>query len=191
MLGFITTRRYRQDTDALRAETARLRRERDAALEERDAFKTSARTAAEKFTAADAARQQLVRAAQRGPSPALDLGNELIEGGRTGLAVDPVSVAARERDRARALEQRLAELQAANERCTCGGGTTPHTPRLCKCGHSHHAHTVPAPHSCFAHGQTCPCKAYQQLPHDEAVAQLARNRQAAAERKPKPGEVTR
>lgn len=58
----------------------------------------------------------------------------------------------------------------------------PHTPRICECGHGHLAHTVPAPHSCFAFGQTCPCKAYRQLPHDEAVAQLARNRQAAAER---------
>ncbi|WP_406417979.1 hypothetical protein [Streptomyces sp. NBC_01614] len=61
-------------------------------------------------------------------------------------------------------------------------GQTPHTPRLCECGHSHLAHTVPAPHSCFAHGQTCPCEAYRQLPHDEAVAQLKRNQQAAAER---------
>jgi hypothetical protein len=58
----------------------------------------------------------------------------------------------------------------------------PNTPRLCACGHSNLAHTVPAPHSCFAHGQTCPCQGYRQLPHDEAVAQLARNRQAAAER---------
>ncbi|MEJ8671905.1 hypothetical protein WKI71_36735 [Streptomyces sp. MS1.AVA.1] len=61
-------------------------------------------------------------------------------------------------------------------------GQTPHTPRLCECGHSHLAHTVPAPHSCFAHGQTCPCEAYRQLPHDEAMAQLERNRQAAVDR---------
>jgi hypothetical protein len=59
-------------------------------------------------------------------------------------------------------------------------GQTPHTPRLCECGHSHLAHTVPAPHSCFAYGQTCPCRAYRQLPHDEAVAQLKRNHQVAA-----------
>jgi hypothetical protein len=58
----------------------------------------------------------------------------------------------------------------------------PHTPRLCACGHSNRAHTVPAPHSCFAFGQTCPCPAYRQLPHDEAVAQLDRNRRAATER---------
>jgi hypothetical protein len=55
-------------------------------------------------------------------------------------------------------------------------------PRLCVCGHSIHAHTVPEPHSCFAYGQTCPCPQYRQLLPDEAVAQLERNRQAAAER---------
>lgn len=55
----------------------------------------------------------------------------------------------------------------------------PDTPRLCECGHSHRAHTVPAPHSCFAFGQTCPCPAYRQLPHSEAMAQLARNFEAA------------
>lgn len=55
----------------------------------------------------------------------------------------------------------------------------PNTPRLCACGHSNLAHTVPAPHYCFAHGQTCSCPAYRQLPHDEAVAQLRRNQAAA------------
>ncbi|MFJ8798463.1 hypothetical protein [Streptomyces sp. NPDC102487] len=59
----------------------------------------------------------------------------------------------------------------------------PNTPRLCKCGHSNHAHTVPAPHSCFAFGKTCPCEAFQQLPHDEAVSQLARNVEAAERRR--------
>jgi hypothetical protein len=73
----------------------------------------------------------------------------------------------------RRLRDRVTELERL---------TAPRTPRLCACGHSHFAHTVPAPHSCFAYGQTCPCEAYQQLPHDEAVAQLERNRQAAAER---------
>lgn len=58
----------------------------------------------------------------------------------------------------------------------------PSTPRLCACGHSNFAHNVPAPHSCFAYGQTCPCPAFRQLPHDDAVAQLKRNQQAAAER---------
>jgi hypothetical protein len=82
----------------------------------------------------------------------------------------------------RRLRARVAELEEERRLEWLTQGTTPHTPRLCKCGHSHHAHRVPAPHSCFAHGQTCPCEAYQQLPHDEAVAQLERNRQAAAER---------
>ncbi|MFI5992434.1 hypothetical protein ACIBAC_11355 [Streptomyces sp. NPDC051362] len=59
----------------------------------------------------------------------------------------------------------------------------PNTPRLCACGHSNHTHTVPAPHACFAFGKTCPCEAFQQLPHDEAVAQLARNVEAAEQRR--------
>lgn len=185
MFGITTTRRLRQETAALRAENARLLGERDTAREQRDEFKAAAQTAAEKFNAADAARQQLLRAARRGPSPALDLGDDLIEGGRTGVAADPVTVALRERDRAKALEQQLANLQAVNERCTCGGGLNPHTPRICACGHGHHAHTVAAPHSCTAFGGTCLCPAYRQLPHDEAMAQLERNRQAAAERERK------
>ncbi|MFJ9101351.1 hypothetical protein ACIRJM_23120 [Streptomyces sp. NPDC102405] len=73
------------------------------------------------------------------------------------------------------VEERRLEWQTSHAR-------NPHTPLLCECGHSHFAHTVPAPHSCFAFGQTCPCQAYRQLPHDEAVAQLKRNQQAAAER---------
>ena len=60
--------------------------------------------------------------------------------------------------------------------------TTPRTLRICACGHGHLAHAVPAPHGCFAFGQTCPCTAYRQLPHDEAEAQLKANQKAAAER---------
>jgi hypothetical protein len=83
----------------------------------------------------------------------------------------------------RRLNARVAELEEKRRlEWQTSHAANPHTPRLCKCGHSHFAHTVPAPHSCFAHGQTCPCEAYQQLPHDEAVAQLKRNQQAAAER---------
>lgn len=74
-----------------------------------------------------------------------------------------------------------SELEAARR---------PRTPRLCLCGHSHHAHTVPAPHSCFAYGQTCPCPQYRQLLPDEALAQLERNRQAAAEQARKDEEAT-
>jgi UDP-2,3-diacylglucosamine pyrophosphatase LpxH len=51
---------------------------------------------------------------------------------------------------------------------------TPHTPRICVCGHSHHAHTVPAPHSCLAHGQTCQCPAYRQMRHEDALAHQER-----------------
>ena len=80
-----------------------------------------------------------------------------------------------ERDAARA---RVAELEEERRLEWMVQGTTPHTPRLCSCGHSHHAHAVPAPHACFAHGKTCPCEAYQQLPHKEALAQLDRNRRA-------------
>ncbi|MFJ1900465.1 hypothetical protein [Streptomyces sp. NPDC088115] len=61
------------------------------------------------------------------------------------------------------LRARVAELETST------------APRLCACGHSRHAHTVPAPHSCFAFGQTCPCSTYQQLPPDEAWEQLAKN----------------
>ncbi|MDX2707304.1 hypothetical protein PV350_31280 [Streptomyces sp. PA03-6a] len=65
------------------------------------------------------------------------------------------------------LTVRVAELQ------------TPCAPRICECGHSHLAHTIPTPHSCFAFGQTCPCQQYRQLPPDEAVAQVRRNLRAA------------
>ncbi|WP_225840282.1 hypothetical protein [Streptomyces sp. NK08204] len=83
----------------------------------------------------------------------------------------------------RRLRAQVAELQEAQRlEWTLMQAHNPHTPRLCECGHSHHAHTVPAPHGCFAYGKTCPCEAYRQLPHDQAVAQLETNRQAAAER---------
>ncbi|MYS16592.1 hypothetical protein [Streptomyces sp. SID4982] len=92
-----------------------------------------------------------------------------------------------------ALDQLYAEREQLRARVTeleeerrlewqMGLVANPHTPRLCVCGHSHHAHAAPAPHSCFAFGRTCPCEAYQQLPHAEAVAQLEHNQQAAAER---------
>lgn len=73
---------------------------------------------------------------------------------------------------AASLEARVAELEARNRR----------TPQLCICGHSPHAHTAPAPHSCFAFGQTCPCPTYRQLPHDEAEEQFKRNLRAAEAR---------
>jgi hypothetical protein len=83
----------------------------------------------------------------------------------------------------RRLRARVAELEEARRlEWQLSHGRNPHTPLLCECGHSHFAHTVPSPHSCFAFGQTCPCEAFRQLPHDRAVAQLKANQRAAAER---------
>jgi hypothetical protein len=65
------------------------------------------------------------------------------------------------------LSKRVAELE------------TTHAPRLCACGHSLLVHTAPEPHSCFAHGQTCTCPTYRQLPPAEAWAQLEKNIQAS------------
>lgn len=69
---------------------------------------------------------------------------------------------------------RIAELEKARRLEWVRQGVTPHTPRICECGHSHHAHTVPDPHSCFAHGQTCDCPAYRQMSQDDAVAHQVR-----------------
>jgi hypothetical protein len=83
----------------------------------------------------------------------------------------------------RRLRTRVAELEEARRlEWQLSHGRNPHTPLLCECGHSHFAHTVPSPHSCFAFAQTCPCEAFRQLPHDRAVAQLKANQRAAAER---------
>lgn len=181
MFGLTTTRRLRREALALHADIHRLRKERDTARDERDAFKAAATTAARMVADATQPRQQPAP----GPRPKVSLLKtpaRLIEGGHSNTTLSPLTVAAQANARARALEERLATLQTANMRCTCSRDITPHTPRICECGHGHHAHTVPTPHSCFAFGQTCPCKAYRQLPHDKAVAQLERNRQAAAER---------
>ncbi|WP_112469442.1 hypothetical protein [Streptomyces triticisoli] len=180
MFGLTTTRRLRRELLVAAALTARLRDERDQARDERDAFKTAARTAARMVADATQPRQSV--AGRRLKVSLLKTPARLIEGGHSNTTLSPLTVAAQANARARALEERLATLQTANMRCTCSRDITPHTPRICECGHGHHAHTVPTPHSCFAFGQTCPCKAYRQLPHDKAVAQLERNRQAAAER---------
>jgi hypothetical protein len=162
MFGLTTTRRLRREALALHAVITQLRSERDQAREERDTFKAAVKTTSRQFNEADDR-------------------NRLIEGGHLGRPVPATVTELRERDRARVLEQRLANLQAINERCQCGG-LTPHTPRICACGHGARAHTVAAPHPCTAVGSTCLCKEYRQLPHAEALAQLERNRQAAAER---------
>jgi hypothetical protein len=87
----------------------------------------------------------------------------------------------------RRLRDRVTELEEARRlEWVMPQNVTPHTPRLCECGHSHLAHTVPSPHSCVAHGKTCPCPAYRQLPHDEAVAQLDRNRRGATDSRTTP-----
>lgn len=90
-----------------------------------------------------------------------------------GADIDPATAAAL-LDEARWLRARVAELEKAQRLEWLRQGVTPHTPRICECGHSHHAHTVPEPHSCFAHGKTCPCPAYRQMAHDEAVAHVTR-----------------
>lgn len=66
-----------------------------------------------------------------------------------------------------------AELEQLRARVTELETST--APRLCLCGHSRHAHTVPEPHSCFAFGQTCPCPTYRQLLPDQAWEQQKKN----------------
>lgn len=161
MFGLTTTRRHQRETDALNAQIAGLRAARDQAREERDSFKTVAKAAAQRQLTADESAR-------------------LIEGGRFDRPLPSSVVLQQSRAQARALELRLAELQAATEKCTCS--SNPHTPRICTCGHGHLAHTVSAPHSCTAGDQVCPCSAYRQLPHAAAVEQVERNRKAAAER---------
>jgi hypothetical protein len=117
----ISRARYERDMAGLRAETARLRKERDTALEERDAFKVAAKTSATHFVQADAANGQLVAAEQRREALDVVKGKRLIEGGRTGATPSPLTLAARDNARARGLQDRLDELQAAVLRCTCGG----------------------------------------------------------------------
>lgn len=101
MFGLTTTRRLEQELLAAHAETTRVRAERDTALDERDAFKEAAKTAAR------IAGQSEVYA----------------EGGRPGRRTPLTVDLARSREQARALDKRLAELEAINRRCTCGGAT--------------------------------------------------------------------
>lgn len=103
MIGFVTRRQRDRELLAAHAEAARLRNERDTALQERDAFKEAARTA-----------DRIVHH-----------GDVYAEGGRPGRKTPLTLELARSRDHARALDKRLAELEAINQRCTCGaqGGT--------------------------------------------------------------------
>lgn len=119
---FVSAARHDREITALLEEMNRLRRQRDAAREERDAFKTAAKTAARQFNEADDDRKKLSGAeAARRIALAAVRGNLLIEGGYATPAAVPV-LALRDRDLARGLADRLALLQAINMRCTCGGG---------------------------------------------------------------------
>ncbi|MFF7949081.1 hypothetical protein [Streptomyces griseorubiginosus] len=102
----MTRARHERDMAGLRAEAERLRKQRDEARDERDAFHSAARAAA----------RQVVEADERRPT-GTDGDTTLIEGGRSGRPNSPIS----DRDQAKKLAERLAELQAATERCTCGG----------------------------------------------------------------------
>ncbi|WP_262058568.1 hypothetical protein [Streptomyces sp. STR69] len=108
----ISRARYERDMAGLRAEAARLMKERDTAREERDAFQAAAKTSAEHFVQADADKEQLAAAVE---------GKPLIEGGRTGGLTSLAALAARDHERARGLQKQLDILQAAVLRCTCGG----------------------------------------------------------------------
>ena len=99
MFGLTTLRRLEQELLAAHAETTRIRAERDQALDERDAFKEAARTAAR----------------------IVNSGEVYAEGGRPGRRTPLTLELARARDHARVLDKRLAELEAINRRCTCGG----------------------------------------------------------------------
>lgn len=99
----ITRARYERDMAGLRAEAARLLKERDTAREERDAFQATAKTSAEHFVQADIEKERL------------------IEGGRTGALTSLATLAARDHERALGLQKQLDILQAAVLRCTCGG----------------------------------------------------------------------
>ncbi|WP_129307957.1 hypothetical protein [Streptomyces sp. L2] len=99
MNPIVSRARYERDIAVLRAETARLRRERDNARDECGAYKVAATTAARQVIDAEDAPR-------------------LIEGGRVHIST-PSEELARARAQARALEKRLAELTAANQACTC------------------------------------------------------------------------
>jgi hypothetical protein len=99
----ISRARYERDMAGLRAEAARLLKERDTAREERNVFQAAAKTSAEHFVQADTEKERL------------------IEGGRTGALTSLATLAARDHERARGLQAQLDILQAAVLRCTCGG----------------------------------------------------------------------
>jgi hypothetical protein len=118
---FITAARHDREMAAVLAENNRLRKQRDDARKECDAFKAAAKTAARQLNEADGDVQKLAAAeATRRMALATVRGNRLIEGGYATPAA-PSVLALRDRDLARGLADRLAHLTAINMRCTCGG----------------------------------------------------------------------
>jgi hypothetical protein len=95
MFGLITRRRHDELLTAASALAARLRDERDQALDERAAFKAAAETGARLVADLTDLRRPLDGAPVRPATPTAEL--------------------LQARAQVRALEQRLAELQAANE----------------------------------------------------------------------------
>jgi DNA repair exonuclease SbcCD ATPase subunit len=179
---FIT--RAREDVPALLAEVDRLTAERDKLAHELDGASLSLweeeqenarlrlayRSARERAVASSETILRVVgdRESYQGwlKAAEAELAQWQATFGRDALpgALDRLHQAESEVDR---LSKRVAELETA------------HAPRLCACGHSLPAHTAPEPHSCFAHGQTCTCPTYRQLPPAEAWAQLEKNIRAS------------
>ncbi|MFD5566584.1 hypothetical protein [Streptomyces cadmiisoli] len=157
-----------EERDALRRRTERLYAELAAVRAERDQARAELDQAHDDLTGACLARWE-----------------EEQDNARLRLALKSAQRGRRD------LRTRVAELKESQRLEWLSQGATLHTPRICACGHSHLAHSVPSPHSCFAHGKTCPCPAFRQLPHNEAVAQLDRNRRAAANPNPTAEEASR
>lgn len=98
--------RHQREVSSLLAEIANLTVDRDNIATERDVLKE----AAEQQTAVVEPREVM----------AGDRGEPLIEGGYA--TPTPLTLGARrDRERARLLDGRLAELEAINRSCTCGG----------------------------------------------------------------------
>lgn len=129
MFGLTTLRRLQHETLTLHAQINQLRAERDQAREERDSFRATARTVTRQYAESDAAHMKLARQASRATTALAsttrrlqDLrdANRPIDGG-TSRPAPPSAELRQARAHARALEERLAELTAANQHCQCGG----------------------------------------------------------------------